>query len=205
MKLHISFDLIDLEKALSIAQQVQEFADGFDIGALLIYNYGVHAIEEFKKICNGKPLTVDTKIVSQGKESVSLLAHAGANWITVMAGTRKEVIHAACTQAHNMSAKVMLDLTDANSYGQSALEAQSYGADALLLRADLIESEKVLFLDQWNMVRGNTSLPVYLSGKISLAMLPTILEVNPDGVFIGRAITHADDPAAAAKEIYDTL
>ena len=205
MKLHISFDLTNLENALSIAEQVKEFAAGFDVGALLLYNYGVDAIKQFKKQFSDKVLTVDAKIVSQGKESVTLLIEAGAEWVTVMAGTRKEVIHAACTKAHTMGAKVMLDVTDANSYGQSALEAQSLGADALLFRADLIETEPLLFKDQWAMIRGNTSLPIYLSGRISLAMMDTILEVKPDGIFVGRAITHADDPKAAAKLIYEKL
>ncbi len=205
MKLHISFDLTNLEDALSIASQVEQYATGFDLGNLLLYNYGVDAIKKFKEQFKAKSLLVDAKIVSQGKESVALLARAGAQWITVMAGTRKEVIHAACAQAHSMGAKVMLDVTDANSYGQSALEAQSFGADALLFRADLLETDLLLFKDQWNMIRGNTSLPIFLSGRISLNDIDTILEIKPDGIFVGRAITHADDPKKAAEMIYNKL
>ena len=49
MKMHIAFDMPDLERALSLAHSLAEYADAFEIGLLLIYKYGEQAIKEFKK------------------------------------------------------------------------------------------------------------------------------------------------------------
>ncbi len=205
MELYISFDLPDIDQALKIAHQVEPYANGFDIGSLLLYKYGVQAIEQFKERFKTKIINVDAKLVIHGKETVALLAQAGADWITVMGGTRKEVIHAACTQAHNMSKRILLDLSNASSYGQSALEAQSLGVDALLLRTMYDANEQLLFKDQWTMIRGNTPLPIYLTGKISLENIENIREIQPNGVFVGRAITQAENPAEVAKQLKERL
>jgi 3-hexulose-6-phosphate synthase len=205
MELYISFDFPDLDQALAIAQQVEPYASGFDLGSLLLYKYGVLAIEKFREQFKTKIINVDAKLVVHGKETVSLFAQAGADWITVMGGTRKEVIHAACTQAHNMSKRVLLDVSNASSYGQTALEAQSMGADAILLRTMYDTNEQLLFKDQWTMIRGNTSLPIYLTGKISLENIENIHEIQPNGVFVGRAITQASDPRDVARQLKERL
>lgn len=205
MDLYISFDFPDLGQALAIAGQVEPYATGFDLGSLLLYRYGVQAIEQFKQRFPNKTINADAKLVVHGKETVTLFAQAGADWITVMGGTRKEVIHAACTQAHNLRKQVLLDVSNASSYGQIALEAQSLGADAILLRTMYDANEQLIFKDQWTMIRGNTRLPIYLTGKISLENIENIREIQPNGVFVGRAITQADNPADVAKRLKDQL
>lgn len=100
MKLQIAFDLTDLEKALHSAAQVQEHADILEIGSLLIYRYGVHAIKRFREEFPDKSLLADLKIADRSNEAVLLCIEAGADWVTVMAGTGRNVIHTACTTAH---------------------------------------------------------------------------------------------------------
>ena len=116
-----------------------------------------------------------------------------------MAGTRNHVIHAATTAAHNMNRKIMVDLLDATSLGQSALEAKSLGADAVLFHESYEEQESLAFLEHWNMVRGNTTLPIFISGKINRNVIDHIVALKPDGIVIGKAITEMADPAAEAE------
>ncbi|MGE0010098.1 MAG: orotidine 5'-phosphate decarboxylase / HUMPS family protein [Candidatus Babeliales bacterium] len=205
MELYISFDFPDLDQALAIAERVEPYATGFDVGSLLLYKYGVQAIEQFRTQFKNKIINVDAKLVVHGKETVALFAQAGADSITVMGGTRKEVIHAACTQAHTMNKRVLLDVSNASAYGQIALEAQSMGADGLLLRTMYDANEQLLFKDQWTMIRGNTPLPIYLTGKISLENIDNIREIQPNGVFVGRAITQADNPQEVARLLKEKM
>ena len=123
MKLQISFDLIDLEKAIAIGSEVAQYADIIEVGTILIYHHGTAAIKQFKEAFPDKVILADTKIVDRGKEVVELFAQAGADWITVMAGTSPHVIHATTTAAHSANVKVMLDLIDSDSVGQSAQAA----------------------------------------------------------------------------------
>ncbi len=198
MKLQISFDLTDLEKALDIASQVAPYADIIEIGSLLLYKYGTHAIEEFRKNFPNATILVDAKISDRAKEAVKTLSSAGANWITVMAGTTPNVIHSACTTAHELNKKIMLDLLDASSVGQSALEAKGLGVDALLFHTPHDEETSLTFLDKWDIIRGNTPLPIFISGKISRDIIDKFIAIKPDGIIVGKSIIDASNPAEEA-------
>lgn len=202
MKLQIAFDLTDLTKAIDIAHQIADHTDILEVGTLLIYKHGAHAVERFKETFPKKIILADVKIIDRGKEATSTMASAGADWITVMAGTGREVIHAACTTAHQANAKVMLDLLDATSLGQSAMDAKNLGVDALMFHQAHDEKDALILLDKWEMVRGNTPLPIFVSAKITRSTILTISSIKPDGIVVGKSITDADSPAQEAAFFY---
>jgi len=203
MKVQISFDKPDLEKALSIATQVAPYADIFEVGTLLIYQHGVKAVEAFKNAFPKKTIFADCKIADRGKESVTLFAQAGADWVTVMAGTGKEVIHACCSAADGLNVQVMLDLLDSSSVAQSALEAKNLGISALLFHQASDEQESLTFFDKWDMVKENSMLPIFIAAKIRRETIEGVLNVQPHGIIIGRSITEAQDPEQEAKYFYE--
>lgn len=203
MKLQVSFDLTDLDRALEIARQIHEYADVLEIGTLLIYAHGTAAIERFRAAFPDKILLTDSKIVDRGKESIALFAKAQTDWVTIMAGTNKNVIHAACSAAHERNKKVMLDLIDSKELGQSALEAKNLGADALLMHQPYDVEEPLEFLDKWEMIRGNTDLPIFISMRIGRDNIQAILNIKPDGIILGRSITDAENPREEARFFYN--
>jgi 3-hexulose-6-phosphate synthase len=198
MKLQIAFDLIDLDKARTIALEVYDYADIIEVGSLLIYRYGDQAVRTFKELFPHKTILADSKIADRGKEAATIFCQAGADWITVLSGTGRSVIHAVTTTAHEYGKKVMLDLIDASSLGQSALEAKSLGVDALLFHRPAGSDEQLTFIDRWDMVKGNTTLPIFLSAAITPDNSSEIIAVKPSGIVVGTAITHADQPAEVA-------
>lgn len=203
MKLQISFDTQELEKAIVIAQRVADYADVLEIGQLLIYRYGVKAVEEFRQAFPKKTLFADCKIIDRSKDAVTQFAQAGADWVTIMAGTGKDVIHMGCSTADKFNVKVMLDLLDSHSIGQSALEAKNLGVTALLFHQPHDEQESLTFLDKWDMVKGNTNLPIFVSGKIKRETIEEVLNVKPAGLIIGKSIVESEDPALEAQFFYD--
>ena len=205
MKLQISLDLPDLDNALSIATQVTDHCDVLEIGKVLIYKYGLQAVKTFKEKFPNKTLLADTKILDRGKLNASVFAQSHADWISVMAGTTNTVIHAACTAAKENGIKVMLDLLDANSLGQSALEAQNLGIDALLFHSPHDEKDELMFLDDWDMVSGNTDLPIFISANIHRENVEHILKLKPAGIVVGTSIATAKDPKAEAEFFYNLL
>lgn len=206
MKIQVSFDTPDLEKAISIAHQIEPYIDIFEIGTILMFHHGISSVQLFRSHFPNKVLLADTKIVDRGKLISSLFADAGADWISVMAGTGKEVIHSTCSNAHNQSMRIMLDLLDSPSLGQSALEAKNLGANALLFHQAHDEDEGSLsFLDKWDSVRGNTKLPIFISAKISRTNIATICSMKPDGIIIGQSITTTPNPAEEAAFFYEKV
>lgn len=205
MEVQISFDIPNLELALSIAKQVSPYCDIIEIGTILIHKYGTHAIEEFKKTLDDKTLLVDSKIVDRGKNAATLFAQYGADWITVMAGTSNDVIHTVCTTAKSFGTKVMLDLLDSKAPGQSAMEAKNLGVDAVLFHQPHDEKEELLFLDSWDMIRGNTELPIFISAKINRNNIDHIIALKPAGIVIGRSISEADNPIKEAEFFFELI
>jgi 3-keto-L-gulonate-6-phosphate decarboxylase len=205
MKLQISFDIPNIEKVIGIAQKVQSYADIFEIGTLLLYKYGIQAVQLFRETFEKKPLVVDTKIIDQGKESVLLFAQYNLNWLTLMAGTQKDTIHAACSAADTSKIKIMLDLLDSNAAGQSAMEAKQIGIESLLVTRPFDEKEMPAFVEKWEMIRGNTDLPLFITGKINRDNIQEILNLRPDGIVIGSSITKAEDPVCEAQFFYEQI
>ena len=203
MKLQIAFDISDLDLAIERAKEIEEYCDIFEIGTLLIYKYGIEAVDRFRKTFPKKTLLVDTKIIDRGKEAVAIMANAGADWVTVMAGTGKEVIHSAATMAHQCNIKIMLYLVDASSLGQAALDAKNLGVSALLFHQAYDEKDALILIDKWEMVRGNTVLPIFVSAKINRTTILNILNIKPDGIIVGKSIIDADNPKEEAQFFYD--
>jgi 3-hexulose-6-phosphate synthase len=198
MKLQVSFDITDLEQAISIAHAIEEHTDIFEVGTLLLYQYGVQSIERFTKEFPNKVIFADTKLVDRAREAVTMMAHAQTHWISVMAGAHKDTLQAACTTAHNNNIKVMLDLLDSNAPGQAAMEAKTVGIHALLIHRLHEETDFQLFAEKWEMIRGNTPLPIFVSGAINRENVHEFLQLQPDGLVIGSSIIQADNPAEEA-------
>jgi len=194
MKLQLSFELAELDNALNIAQQTQEYADIFEIGSTLIAHHGIRAVHQFREAFPEKTLLADLKIVDRPRSLIQAYTKAGANWITVLAGTSNSVIHRASNIAHDNNTSIMLDLIDASSLGQAALEAKSLGVDALLFHKPIEQENELAFLDDWDMVRGNTELPVFVSAQITRKTIQDVFQVSPSGIVISDAITQADNP-----------
>ncbi len=203
MKIQISFDLIDVEKQIEIAKKIIDYADIFEIGTLPIFKHGVSVIERFRKEFPKKTLLADTKLVDRGMDVTSIFSQAGTDWLSVMGGTSRSVTHRACSKAHDLGKKIILDLIDSSSPGQTALEAHSLGADALLFHQAHDEPGGLSILEHWEMVRGNTNLPIFISAKITRETLDQILYLKPDGIIIGRAITEHIDPINEAHFFFE--
>lgn len=205
MKLQIAFDMTDLDKAISIATEVEQYADILEVGSLLIYKHGDKAIRKFKETFPNKAILADAKIIDRGKEATILFAQAGADWITVMAGSGKNVIYAASTAAHELGKKIMLNLNDSSSLGQSALEAKSFGADALIFHKPSEDDTQLTFLDKWDMVKGNTQLPVFISASITRETINDMININPAGIILGKSITQAENPRTEIAYFHDLI
>lgn len=202
MKFQLALDTTDLDQALALATALHEQLDIIEVGPLLMYAHGMEAVRALRAAVPHIPLLADMKIVDRGKEISQLAFRAGADWVTVLAGTGKSVIHVAATTAHGMGKRIMLDLIDASSPGQSALEALSLGVDALLFHKPADDDNGNLsFLDNWDMVRSNTTLPIFIAAPLSPEIAPTIASLNPDGIVIDTSMVRGDNPQQALANI----
>ncbi len=205
MKLLISFNILDLDKALTVAALIEPHADLFIIGPLLIYKYGEQSVKSFRNMFPEKPLMAKAQVLERPVESVTLFASAGADWISVLAGAGAETIHTATTTAKDKGVKVVLDLADASSIGQTALEAERLGAEALTVLKPRVEDTRAPFTDNWNMIQGNTKLPIFMASHISRDNVGEVLGLNPSGIILGSAVVNADNPLEEIRYFAELL
>lgn len=194
MKLYVLLDHLDYEKNSGIAHKLQNHADGYVVGSLPLLRYGVDIVDKLHKEFPQKPLYVETKIVDRARDIVSLASQSGADWVSVMGGARKEVIHTTASKAHDLGKKVFMDLLDTQLTGQDVLEAASLGVDALLLTQYLKREDYKDFLDRWQMIKGNTTLPIFFAGVTDVEIIPLLIEINPYALILGKVITDAMEP-----------
>lgn len=205
MKLQISYDFTNLSQALEIAKQTAQFADILEVGTPLLIAEGVNAIKAFLEAFPETPIVADAKLVDRVSNVIPILTKAGASYITVLYGTSNKVIQKASSVAHAKDAKIILDLLDAETMGQAARDAESLDVDLVLFHYPHEVSEFYNNMDQWEIVRGNTDLPIFVSGRIAKEHVGEIKKLKPQGIVIGEAITKAKDPLQAARYFKEQL
>lgn len=202
MKLQISFDFTNVDQAIDVAKQVVDACDIIEIDTMLLQACGAESVRAMRAAFEKKTILVDTKLVDCAESILSVLAEAGADWITVLAGSSQEGIRAICREAQKHNLKVLLDLIDASSKEQSALEAKSLGAHALLFHHTYDVDSSLIFLDKWQMIKENASLPLFISAHINRHNFEQIVNLKPAGIVVGKSVTRADDPALEARYFY---
>ncbi len=99
----------------------------------------------------------------------------------------------------------MLDFINADSLGQSASQAKNLGVDSVIMHRKSSPGEDIDVSENWQQIKGNTNLPIFIKGHITPEILKTeVLPLKPDGIIIGDAIIKSDNPekqAAAIKEL----
>lgn len=205
MKLHILLDHLDAEKIFMVASKLEPYADAYIIGSLPLLRYGIEIVDRFRKEFPHKIVFVETKIVDRGREIVSLASQNGADWISVMSGARKEVIHAVASKAHDLGKKLLLDLVDSSLTGQEALEAASLGVDGLLFTYSFKQQDSKDLLDRWHSVKDNTNLPIFFAGLNDYNVMPLIREMKPQALIISKFITDHETPEIEIQNFIQVL
>lgn len=206
MKLQIAFDALDLDKCLDIAKSVEIYADSFEIRSSLLLKHGVIVIEQFRSTFPNKELFVETQIISHAHDIVPMCIKAGADWVSVMAGTTQEMIHGVSTLASLKKKSVTLDLLDASSIGQAAMDAKRLGVDALLYHNIYDHQDEASFaMEEWDDLRGNTNLPIYITSNIDRDNINFIISLEPDVIVIGKTITQTADPITEAEFYFNAI
>ena len=205
MKLHFTYNLPDIAQALKVAEQTAECADILGVGSLLLFKEGIKAIQAFKTTFPNKEIFVEANLVEKADLAVTMMAQAGASYISVLAGTFNQTIKKAVETANRFDVKIALNLLDSHSMGQTAMDAKTLGVHLLIMHHAANSEDMDSMLEEWRNVRDNTKLPIFVTGKIDLSNLTEIIELKPQGIMIGAAVTKAENPSRAAHTLRELI
>jgi len=201
---------IDMPEHLALIAQMHDVADIIEIGTPVLKRFGLSAITTARELCPQTLILADTKTVDGGDLEAQMVFGAGAAFMTVLSVASPETITAVGERADAYGATVILD-TITQSGQQNLLPPDlklpnSYGYIALHLPQDarLAEERATAHIE---VVRAMHDLGyrVSLAGEVGLDMLDAVIEVEPEILVVGSAITGATNAREVAQLIKNKL
>lgn len=220
-KLIIALDFPTLEEAGSVAAPLVDDVAGFKVGLELLMAEGPHAIGAIAGL--GRPVFADAKlhdIPNTVERAARRLAAAGARWVTVHAAGGATMMEAA---KEGMGGEGVLAVTVLTSFGDadletigvpSGVETQVVGLATLSERSG-VEGLVCAPGDVAAIRAAGIELTIFTPGirmtsdeRHDQKRVGTPVEAvtaGADYLVIGRPVTRAANPAAAAREIAASL
>jgi len=209
-KIILAMDLMDLNQALEVTEQVSDYIDTIKIGYPLALSAGLECISIFKDNFSCK-IIADFKVadIPETNEKIcKVTLDAGADAIIVHGFVGSDSVKACRNVAHNMGKEVFL-LT----------EMSHPGAEAFLKGVSDDIAQMGVQLGIKNYVAPSTRLDRLADirkvvGKESFIISPGVgiqggdpseTLNHADALIVGRSIYLSDDPKNATKSIIDSL
>lgn len=208
--LQVALDLIELEKAITIAKQaVKAGADIIEAGTPLIKSEGMRAVKTLRNTFREKTIVADMKTMDVGWLEAELAISSGANIVTVMALAPVETIISAVEKAHELGGEVMVDLMNVNEPLKKCLELKRLGVDYVCLHVGIDVQRKLKvtaadLADKAFQIKSETGLKVAVAGGIN-EKTARIFAGKVDIVIVGGAIIKSKNPYETTLKILKSL
>lgn len=206
MEFQIAIDTMTGDEALRFAKSVEAYADVIEIGTPLVYRYGIELVREMADRLSQSKLLADSKIVDAGELESQLFLEAGADIVTLLAGSSDTTVEEALATARKNQAELMIDLIDIPPEGKinRIEELTELGCSYFCLhRPSDVGTGEEMFLPQRGALPSGLKLAV--AGGIDLTNLKRVIESGMDIAIIGSAITEGEEPETKAREFVRAL
>ena len=209
-RLQIALDTLDLPAALGPLQKAAGHVDVIECGTILVLCEGYHAVRAIRALFPDKRILADVRIAEAGAKISRLAFEAGADLVSCVAGASLTTIQQVCRVAAEFGAEVQVELADEWYDVERARAWRAASVQHVIVkRSRDREAAGDLSWKPDDLARidelASLGFTVTITGGISPKDLPTFAG-HPVGIVIaGRSIVEADDPAAAARELKDTI
>ena len=207
MKLQIALDMVTMEQAVDILDDVHEIVDIVEVGTPWIIRDGLKSVSELKRRYPRLEVLADLKIMDAGRHEAKSAFAAGADIVTVMGVGYDETISGAIGAAGEHGGKIMVDLLATGNPAARARQVQELGADYVCVHTAFdIQASNDPLSELIDVSRSVDTAGIAVAGGVKLATLPGIVKHNPAIVIVGGALTNLKPPAlretaAKMKEI----
>lgn len=200
MLLQVALDVVDLDVARAVAEQVCEVADRIEVGTPLLMRFGTSAIRAIRDIAPGLDVIADMKIMDCGSLLVEAAVEAGAAGVVVQALAPIETIFAASRVTERVGSFLIADCLGVEDWPQLALRL-----NAVPLREVVVHVGKDEQRCGVSLRERLAALPPQLSFDVAVAgglVLEDLADVKADCrvkvVIIGEAIYRSPTPSLEA-------
>ncbi|HDD68934.1 MAG TPA: 3-hexulose-6-phosphate synthase [Candidatus Korarchaeota archaeon] len=206
VKLQLALDLVDLDKALKVAEKAADVVDFLEAGTPLIKSEGVRCVRALKEIFPRKKVVADMKTMDTGYLEAEMAAKAGADIVSILGAAPTSTILGALEARKDYGIEVMVDLIGVKDKIQKATELEEMGVDYLIVHTGIDEqrSGKTPFHDL-RQISKLVSVKLAVAGGIRPENIPMLRGIGVDVVIVGGYITRSEDPREAALNVRRAL
>lgn len=201
MNLQLALDRLTRDECFNLLQETSSYVDWIEVGTGVIKEYGMSIVREMKQRYPEKIIVADMKTCDAGKHEAIQAFEAGADITTVMAFSADKTITDMLEVAEKYGKRIMVDLLGITARTR-IVELEQLGADLVSLHFGKdMQQEAALGAEQFELLNGFADFEVAVAGGIDAKSLPGVMEIAPDTVIVGSAITKAINPAEAAATL----
>jgi len=203
LKLQLALDLVNIEEAKQVVQEVQDHIDIVEIGTPVVINEGLRAVREIKEAFPGLIVLADLKVMDAGGYEVMKASEAGAGIVTVLGATDDATIIGAVEEGKKQGSEILVDMINVKDIEQRAKEVDALGVDYICVHTgyDLQAAGENSFEQLRTIKRVVKHAKTAVAGGIKLETLPEVIQAQPDLIIVGGGITCQDDKKAVAAEM----
>lgn len=205
MELQVAIDRVTLDKAVTLAQKLDEQVDIIEFGTSLIKDYGLEQIHSHLPKLQHAKLLLDLKTIDEGNYEFDK-GFAVGDILTVMGAASPDTLTSVYDLTQSRGKQMFIDMMEITPEKTAQIvdhEAAIYGIHhAKDSQAGFDAAATVAaFHEQFPAVHH-----ISVAGGIDLAMAQKLADQGiAESVIVGSAIVKTDDPVATAQKFMEVM
>lgn len=207
MKLQIAVDDITLERAIGLVNEIKDYIDIIEIGTPFVYEYGMRAVKTMKEKFPDKEVLADMKIMDAGYYEAEEAFKAGADYVTVLGVTDNLTIQGCIEAAEKYGKEIVVDMICVKDMKARIQKLEELGVHGIAVHTgtDQQAAGRTPVDDLRMMSSYRKKAKISVAGGIHADTVKLYTQYQPEVLIVGSGICHAENPAEAAKMIYEQL
>jgi 3-hexulose-6-phosphate synthase / 6-phospho-3-hexuloisomerase len=205
--LQLALDLVDLERALRIAEAaVPAGVDWIEAGTPLIKSEGLAAVRALRQRFPGKKLVADMKTADAGRIEMEAAAKAGADYAIVLGTASESTIRECVEVGRNYGLGIGVDILGVADPESLMDRLAEWGVAFVSVHCPIdVQMQGGSPFDVLARLAKISRVPLAAAGGLNSETAPQAATAGASIVVIGGAITKALDPAKATADIRRAL
>ncbi|MEA1966489.1 MAG: 3-hexulose-6-phosphate synthase, partial [Euryarchaeota archaeon] len=203
-KLQLALDLLEIDRAIRIAEEAAEHIDLIEVGTPLVKSEGMAAVRALRKAFPDHGIVADMKTMDTGAIEVEMAAKSGADIVAILGGADDSTIEDAVRSARKYGVALMADLLSVDDPINRAKKLEELGIECICVHAGIDQQMKGM--DALAVLKEvadavGIEVEVAVAGGLDSGDAAKAASLGADVIIVGGAITRSDNVASSAGEI----
>ncbi|MEA1895976.1 MAG: 3-hexulose-6-phosphate synthase [Euryarchaeota archaeon] len=207
-KLQLALDLLEIDRAIRIAEEAAEYIDLIEVGTPLVKSEGMAAVRALKKAFPDHDIVADMKTMDTGAIEVEIAAKSGADIVAILGGADDSTIEDAVRSARKYGVALMADLLSVDDPINRAKKLEELGIECICVHVGI--DQQMMGMDALAVLKEvadavGTEVKVAVAGGLDSEDAAKAASLGADVIIVGGAITRSDDAVSSAEAIRDAI